>query len=227
MNKPLHPTDICYIIAGSPALKKEDVMIDTAAPHCIIAADKGYQFLQQMGIKPDIVVGDFDSAGEIPQHEHIIRHPVEKDDTDTFLAVKEALKLGYRRMVIYGGLGGRLDHTLANIQLLCFLADAGGRGFLAGDGIAITAIKNDTISFSPAHQGILSIFCMGEEAKGVNLRGLKYPLYDATVTHSFAIGVSNEFTGVHSTVSVAEGTLAVIWSETAQALIKELSQNDI
>ena len=66
MNKPLYPTDICYIVAGSPALKKEEVTIDTAAPHCVIAADRGYQFLQQMGIKPDIVVGDFDSAGEIP-----------------------------------------------------------------------------------------------------------------------------------------------------------------
>ena len=179
----------------------------------IIAADAGYDALVSRGIMPDLVVGDFDSLGKVPEHPNIVRSPVEKDDTDMMLAVKQGLKLGYEMFTINGGLGGRLDQTLANIQILSYLAENGARGTLLGQGICVTAIKNSEISFNSdeAHEGAISIYCAGGKAEGVTLKGLKYPLVNATITNYYPIGVSNEFTGAPAVVKVNNGTLIIVW----------------
>ena len=181
-----------------------------AAGDYVIAADGGYLGLVAHGVEPDVVVGDFDSLGELPEHPNVLRCPAEKDDTDMMLAVKEGLARGCDRFVINGGLGGRLDHTLANIQALAYIANSGGRGCLVGRGVRVTAVKDGSLSFGEGASGIVSVFCVGERAEGVTLTGLKYPLTDAVLTGDFPLGVSNEFTGVPATITVRSGTVLVV-----------------
>ena len=202
---------ICYIFASGeydgapwPQVGEEDL---------VIAADGGYTRAVEAGVPIHLVVGDFDSLGYVPPHPHILRHPVEKDDTDTALALREGWERGYRRFVLYGCLGGRLDHTLANLQLLCGLARKGGRGELVSRNTTITAIHNDTLELDESQRGILSVFCLGEAARGVTIRGLKYTLEGGTLEAHVPLGVSNEFVGRPAHIEVEDGTLLVMRSQ--------------
>lgn len=189
----------------------------------VIAADRGLVHLEKRGVVPHLIVGDFDSLGRIPQGEHIIRHPVEKDDTDMMLAVKTGLEQGCRRFLLYGGLGGRLDHTYSNLQTLVYLARHGASGWLLGQGMAVTALRNGRMDFAPGRDGSLSVFCPDGEARGVTLTGLYYPLHDAVLTSAFPLGVSNQFTGQAASVSVEDGTLLLMWEQPEGTLPEQVS----
>ena len=179
----------------------------------VIAADGGYLFLQENNIIPHLIVGDFDSIeiGEAEEHA-VIRYPSEKDDTDMLLAIKEGMNRACNTFLLYGGTGGRFDHTLANIQTLAYLAGEGMRGYLIGQNEVITAIHNEAFEvLREDWQGkYISVFCNGKAATGVNLKGLKYSLGDAVVTADFAIGVSNEFAAEKAQISVENGTLIIV-----------------
>lgn len=177
----------------------------------IIAADAGFLQLKERGYRPDLVVGDFDSLGKVPEGEQLIRHSPEKDDTDMLLAVRESLARGARNLVIYGGLGGRPDHEYANLQLLAFLAARGARGFLVGRGWVWTAIQNTGLDFGAAQRGTISVFAHGGVAEGVTLTGLRYPLKNYRLSPELPLGVSNEFTGRPARVSVRDGLLLLGW----------------
>ena len=177
---------------------------------CILAADGGLTHVRDLGLQPHGVLGDFDSLGYIPEGAKIF--PVEKDDTDAMLAVRHGLSLGYRRFLLYGSLDGpRLDHAVANFQTLQFLADHGAVGYLIGLDTIATVVKNSTRNFPAGTDGILSVFCMGPDAKGVTLSGLSYPLTDGTLTSGFPLGVSNHFTGEPAAVTVTDGSLLVLY----------------
>ena len=174
-----------------------------------IAADGGWQHTQALGLAPDLVLGDFDSLGYVPKKAQVF--PVEKDDTDAMLAARQGLALGCRRFVFYGALEGpRLDHAVANFQTLQFLADHGARGFLVGASTTVTLVKDGTLEL-PAGEGIVSVFCLGNDAQGVTLRGLKYPLEQGTLTPGFPLGVSNHLTGVPASITVEQGSLLVMY----------------
>ena len=176
----------------------------------LMAADGGLVHLQKLGLTPDGILGDFDSLGYVPRDAKVF--PVEKDDTDAMLAVRQGLALGYRRFVIYGGLDGpRLDHTVANFQTLQFLADHGATGYLAGNTYMAMVIKNAGVRFSAEAKGILSVFCMGADAAGVTIRGTKYTLENGTLSAGFPLGVSNHFVGQMAEISVENGSLLVLW----------------
>ena len=179
----------------------------------IIAADGGYAHVQKLGLTPDAVLGDFDSLGFVPEGANVF--PVEKDDTDAMLAVRHGLALGYREFYLYGALEGkRLDHPVANLQTLHFLADHGAAGYLVGKEQMVTVVT-DSLSFRAGAEGTISVFCMGENAEGVCLSGLQYPLENGTLTPGFPLGVSNHFTGKEATVSVKKGSLLVIFDRKA------------
>ena len=178
----------------------------------IIAADGGYAAMISRGITPDLVVGDFDSLGKIPDHPNILQSPEEKDDTDMRIAVNHGFAHGCDAFIIDGGLGGRLDHTLANIQLLTYIAQKNAICVLVGHDICVTAVANGGIRFLPSTSGIISVLCAGDRAEGVVIAGLKYTLQDAMLTSDHPIGVSNEFTGERATISVRNGTLVVTWT---------------
>ena len=176
----------------------------------LIAADGGFSHLQQLGLQPDGVLGDFDSLGYVPENARIF--PVEKDDTDSMLAVRQGLKEGYRRFLLYGSLDGpRLDHTVANFQTLQFLADHGAKGYLIGARQIATVVKDGALEFGAGAKGIFSVFCMGAPAQGVSIRGAKYSLDNGALHSGLPLGVSNHFTGKPVTVCVSKGSLLVIY----------------
>ena len=176
----------------------------------VIAADGGLRHTQMLNVLPDVVLGDFDSLGYTPAGANVF--PVEKDDTDSMLAVRLGLTKGYREFVLYGSLDGpRLDHTIANFQTLQFLADRGAWGYLVGRDFLLTVVKDGALRFPAGLTGTISVFCLGDDARGVTLEGLYYPLQGATLTAGFPLGVSNHFTGAEASVSVEKGSLLVLW----------------
>lgn len=186
----------------------------------IIAVDGGLSYCGVLEVEPDMIIGDFDSITEQEKEavlalkqqipERIMELPVEKDDTDMLVAIKHGLELGYDIFHIYAGTGGRLDHTIANIQCLLYLKNHGATGYLIEGSGMILVVKNEAVSFKEGMEGYLSIFPLGQNAKGVTLKGLKYPLQDATLKNDYPLGISNEFTGEMSTVSVEDGELVCI-----------------
>ena len=176
----------------------------------IIAADGGFSHVQALGLKADTVLGDFDSLGYVP--ENALVFPVEKDDTDAMLAVRHGLKLGFDRFLFYGCTDGeRLDHTVANFQTLQFLADNGAKGYLIGNKQIVTVVKDGSLSFAPGAAGHLSVFCLGADARGVSLSGLRYSMENGTLSAGFPLGVSNHFTGEAARIRVESGSLLVIY----------------
>ena len=179
----------------------------------IIAADGGLVHTEALGLTPDLILGDFDSLGYIPEGSTVF--PVEKDDTDAMLAVKKGLELGYREFLLYDSLDGpRLDHSIANFQTLQYLADRGAKGMLVGKTQLVTLVKDGKITLPARNEGIVSVFCMGADAQGVTIKGLKYALENGTLTAGFPLGVSNHFIGQESEISVNDGSLLVIYDRT-------------
>ncbi len=186
----------------------------------VIAADGGLMYCGVLEVEPDLIIGDFDSLdgeyGEAVEAikascpEKVITLPVEKDDTDMLAAIKHGLGLGYRSFRLYGANGGRLEHTIANIQLLKYLKEHGAVGYIMDGGGMILLARNESVSFRDTMEGFVNVFSLNEKAHGVSIRGLKYELDHVTLTNSMPLGISNEFTGVQSEISVEDGTLLII-----------------
>lgn len=197
---------ICYLISageytGINIIKKEE--------DYVIAVDGGYDYAMRDGICPDMILGDFDSLGFVPEEENIIIHNRDKDDTDTMLAIQEGIKLGYKEFIIYCGLGGRLDHSMANIQTLIYLSNRNMQGKIVGDDVVITAIANGSIELQKRENGFFSVFTFDEKAKGVSIKNAKYELDNAELYNDVPLGISNEFIGKTVEISVKEGTLVI------------------
>ncbi|MCR5777434.1 MAG: thiamine diphosphokinase [Lachnospiraceae bacterium] len=202
----------CFIV-GAGDFFGLDVLPD--GDDYIIAADGGYDYLERLGIHPDLVIGDFDSrSGEIPEHENILELPVMKDDTDIGAAVCAGFEKGYTEFHIYGGTGGsRFSHTMANIQLLANIAEQGGRGFLYGQTEISTVILDSEFVYPAQDKGYISVFSLSDASEGVSIKGLKYELEDATLKNTFALGVSNEFKGEEVSIKVDTGTLLIVYEK--------------
>ena len=180
---------------------------------CIICADSGLRLCEQLGLSPDLVLGDFDSLGGVPEQYPHMTVPVEKDDTDTLLAVRTALSKGFTDIRIFGAFGGRLDHTLANIQTLEFLQKHGAEGILVSSDNYAALQGNGTVRRYPKVEGFsFSVFSLSERAEGVTLAGTYYPLENGMLTRDFPLGVSNHITAEYAEVSVRSGTLLIIGS---------------
>lgn len=195
----------------------ESIKTKQAENSFIIALDGGLVFCIEQGIAPDMIVGDFDSLPSKKQvllerypQEIIHRFPCEKDDTDTLAALRLAVEKGYEQFVIYGGLGGRFSHTMANIQSLLFLKGKGLMGELIGKNSKMFLVKNESCILPKEETGYVSVFVWGGIAKGVTLSNLKYEISDAELSDSFPIGVSNEFVGKEAEITVNDGILLVV-----------------
>ena len=182
----------------------------------MIAADAGFDYLNDLGLRADVVLGDFDSVISYDLPSDSLRYPKEKDDTDMMLALKLGLERGYTEFRIYGGSGGRLDHTLANLQALTYLSRRGAQGILWGENYGIQVVTDGTISFSKDLEEnepgtLVSVFSLSDISEDVIIKGLKYEVDNVTLSHDFPLGVSNEFTGKKAFVHVKKGTIAVLW----------------
>ena len=176
----------------------------------VIAADAGYKQCVRCGFVPDYVIGDFDSLCKAPDLSNVIRLPVEKDVTDMDAAVALALEQGCKVFHLYGGMGGRPDHTLANYALLTKISQRNSTPYLYGEGYIVTAVTDGTLTLTGRRGETVSVFAWTDQAEGVTLRGLKYPLENATLTNNFALGVSNSFVQETAEITVARGTLIVM-----------------
>lgn len=191
----------------------------------VMCADGGYAFAKELGIKTDLLIGDFDSYdGEMPSADDVetIRVSSIKDDTDTGLCLKEALDRGYTDITMIGGMGGRLSHTIANIQSMAEVAKKTKKVVMA-DGFRRLTVLHGPASITVSADAdfpksleetekkhFLSLFAHGGDCTGVSISGVFYPLDDATLTPNFPLGVSNELTAPEATVSVKKGTLVMI-----------------
>lgn len=201
----------CYIFGSVETNNFYDIINEE---DFVIAADGGLTYTKKFNLKPDLIVGDFDSLDHVPKGENVIRHPEIKDETDTILAIDSAIKKGYENFVIYGCLGGRLDHTFASIQTAAYITENGGNVVFKSDEYFMTIIKNNSISFSKENEGYVSVFSYTEKATGVTEKGLFYELENAQLTASYPLGVSNRFIGKESLISVQNGKLCIIWNGT-------------
>ena len=191
---------------------------ETEYEDIVIALDGGLIYCEENSVRPDYIIGDFDSLPEdklalldkYPQ-KCIQRLPREKDDTDMLAAIKFAATKGVTDFVIYGGLGGRLSHTIANIQCLMYLKKRGMMGILVGGDTKAFLLQNEKYSFNEKERGYISVFAYSNSTSGVTLKNLKYELEDADLTSAFPLGVSNEFVaGKAAQISVKDGVLLVV-----------------
>ena len=206
----MYKPNICYIYGAGEHFAPPAVVLPG---DYIIAADGGCDYLEMYGITPDLAIGDFDSCETSLRGRQTIMLPIEKDNTDMAEALRVGFGNGFRVFHIYGGVGGRIEHPLANIQLLAELASKGARGFLHDRGNVITAIKNAEISFNSNAAGYVSVFAHSDAARGVYEKGLKYALDNAVLLNTNPLGISNEFIGLPSSISVDDGTLVVVYKQ--------------
>ena len=197
----------CYLFCSVPFEHFQHEIHDN---DLVIAVDGGYSCAESLGITPHILIGDLDSIAQIPSGIEIVKLPAEKDVTDTLAAIDYGLSKGFTTFHIYGGLGGRLDHTLANIACLQYLLNHGAHGYLHSDYQTVTMFS-DKLELAARKNGTVSVFAYGGDAHGVTEIGLKYPLDNAHVTTDFPIGISNEFVGNPVAIEVREGTLLAMY----------------
>ncbi|MBD5143330.1 MAG: thiamine diphosphokinase [Ruminococcus sp.] len=199
----------CVIISGGDVAEK--IFIPEKA--LIICADCGYRHALAQNIQPDIIVGDFDSyQGELPENSKIICLPTEKDVSDTWYAVQYAHEQGYSKFEIYGTFGGeRIDHTIANLQLLHAMVEKNLEFVLYYKNQVLLAIKNNAYQISNQEYQQFSVFALSEICYDVSISGAKYLLHHVKLTNSFPWGLSNECIATDfPIVSVKEGILLLV-----------------
>lgn len=197
----------CYIVGAG---ENSSTAFCPDETDLVIAADGGLEILKRRGIRVDLILGDFDSLGYVPREPNLILHPTRKDETDLMLACREGLARGYKNFCLYGGLGGdRISHTVANLQLLRWLANEGARGTLYGKGCELSLLRKESVTFSAENKGFVSLFALSGGAV-VTAKGLSYELENAVLSDGYPLGVSNEFCGKDAEITAHEGDLLLV-----------------
>ena len=182
----------------------------------LICADRGYECAVQAGLKPDLVVGDFDSMDRARAgNAETVVLPHLKDETDTWVCVAEGRRRGYSEFRVGGGLGGRLDHTLANLQTAADCALRGERLWLCDRRNRVTVLASGRYAFPRMPDRYLSFLALSDRVTGVSLSGTRWTLENAELTSRFPLGVSNEWLGDTAELSFQSGILAVFFSADA------------
>lgn len=194
---------------------------DAARAECagalVVAVDGGATLADLWDVRPDLVVGDMDSIPPalLARYEaagvKVQRHPRAKDETDARLALDLALKAGADEVVLLGATGRRLDHTVANLQLIRSAAQAGPLVRAVEAGAHLLAVTPERAFAATLGAGtVLSVLALTDRAEGVTLQGLVFPLRDATLVATEPLGVSNAAAGGAVRVSCRKGVLLVV-----------------
>lgn len=184
----------------------------------IIGVDKGAEYLYEASLRPDLILGDFDSA----DHQVIdkfyrdtsveVRSFIaEKDETDTHLAIIEAIHMGSSHIDILGGIGTRMDHTLANLHILMIPLEKGVICRIINENNMISLIDS-SIHLRKNDYKYLSLIPLTNTVSGITTKGLKYELDGYTMNKGVSIGISNELLDNEVTISICEGILIIIRS---------------
>lgn len=207
------PMKRCVILGAAPVKEPGELTALLRPDDWFIAADGGLALAQALGVRPAVLVADFDSgrepaAGPIEIH----RLPVEKDWTDTMAATMLALERGYRNFLLLGCIGGRFDHTMANLATMQYIVSRGGQVMMADTCNRIQLLGPGDYEIQPMNGWKLSLFPFGGKASGITLRQVKYPLTDAVLNPEDSIGVSNEFLDCPAGISLGNGHVLLIFS---------------
>ena len=180
----------------------------------VIAADSGYRTAQALGVTPRILLGDFDSLGEpdVPSDCEVIRVPVEKDETDTQLAVTCAINRGAKEIVIIGGLEGRLDHTLSTVAILEDLNARRYPAILTNGKNRVRCVRDSGVILSRSDFRFFSVIAADSVIKGVTIEGGKYPLKNSKLSRRHQLAVSNEIVGNCALIEIRKGGAWIVES---------------
>lgn len=203
----------CMIIGASPIESGRIFHEYDPKSHYVICADAGFETAEKYHIKPDLIVGDFDSAKKKPPEDvRVFNLPVQKDVTDTMYAVMRGLAKGFRNFVLLGCLGGqRLDHTFANLEVLQYLKEHGGRGVLADSHTKVFLLRDEKLKMTGARGSTVSVFPYRGVSCNVSYSGLEYPLnHESLVCGGVLMGVSNSITADDAEIRVHTGTALVL-----------------
>ena len=206
-----------FIVAGGelgdPVSLREQVA--AVKPAALICADRGARHLQAAGIIPTIIVGDMDSLDTESMRRYeamgcrFIRHPREKDETDTELALREALGMAPSDVWIWGALGYRIDHTLANLSLLVQGAERGVEVKLIDEWCEVFLVTRRMVLEGEEGQTV-SLLPFAGDATGVTLTGFEYPLTKAVLTIGHPRGISNRLAASRGIIEVDAGCLLAL-----------------
>jgi len=200
----------CVIVGGADIGNYGFIREELRSDDYIVFCDSGLKHMSELHVKPDLIVGDFDSYENPHLDVETIVLPCIKDDTDTVFAVKEAVKRGFLDFLLVGVIGARLDHSLCNVSLLLYLDSLGKTGCIIDD-YSEMEIVSDKPALIDEQYSFFSLLNITGSAKGINISGAKYELTDAEISCEYQYGVSNEVTlGKTATVSVADGKLLLI-----------------
>lgn len=195
----------CLIISGG---KFSKVKIDNNYD-LIIACDKGYTYAKKLGIEVDIIIGDFDSMRRPKSAATIIEVEKEKDDTDTGLAIKYAIRNGYKYIDIICALGKRIDHEIANLSFLKYIAENSADGRILSDDAEILVVKEGLYKIKKRNNKYLSIFSLKDRSTIEYIKGTKYDVNNIVLRNSFPLGVSNEFKDEYAKIKIKKGMLLI------------------
>lgn len=224
----------CYLIGAGEHF--DNIIPRPDSDDYVIAVDGGYDYCVSHNIIPNIIMGDFDSSENDLGSEAVSAansftktdripvksFPPEKDFTDMALAADEAMKTGCSTILIYGGTGGRPDHTISNIQLISHIADMGISAYMYDKEYIITAITNGSLCLNPdtpsKHNGFItskgygyiSVFSLSDVSENVSIKGLKYEVNNITLRRQHALGTSNEFLNKPCCIEVESGSLLIL-----------------
>lgn len=186
------------------------------ADDLLVGADGGTRHILAIGLRPHLVVGDLDSLPSSTVQEltaqgvAIERHPVRKDQTDLELAIECALRRGVDAILMVGGMGGRLDQTVANLLILVQRAWPVPLSIAEGDQEATVLRGPGQLTLHGRVGATVSAIPLSAEVSGITYAGLEYPLEDATLALGSTRGVSNALAGPTATITVAAGLLLVV-----------------
>ena len=196
----------CVIISGSPDTNVEEIKSLCTSDDFIVCADSGYSFAKKAGLTPNLIIGDFDSLKEeLPQNTEVVKLNTHKDDTDTEDCVMECIRRGYKDFLLLGSIGGRTDHTFANIATLAFLSEYNYNGIARNNGEEIRILKEGSYEMNNKKGLIFSVFPYGCESVNVTYKGAEYMLNNKTLTYNVSRGISNVFVDDEAEITINRG----------------------
>ena len=200
----------CVIVGGAGIREYQRIRESLRGDDWFVYCDGGLKHVQELGREPNLIVGDFDSHEQPETDTEMIVLPREKDDTDTVYAVKEAVRRGFREFLLIGVIGERFDHTFGNVALLLYLDSLGIPACILDDYSEMRISSRETAEVKEDCSWF-SLLNISGTAKGITIRGAKYPLTDGEITSEYQYGISNEvLPGETVRVSVREGRLLLV-----------------
>ncbi|WRS26878.1 thiamine diphosphokinase [Oscillospiraceae bacterium MB08-C2-2] len=201
---------LCGVIGAGAIADPQKVAHELSRCGLLLCADGGWAFCRKMGLVPDLLLGDFDSVDEMPKDIPIMTFPVDKNYTDCMLAVEEGAKRGAQHFYLAGTLGGRLDHTLGNLQTLGWCTEKGFEARLDDGVTSVYGIVGGKLTLAPRENHYFSVVPLSGLCRGVTIRGGRFPLESYDLSFSDPRAISNEFAGSVVTVTVEDGIGAVV-----------------